>query len=1279
MHRLKFFILSFLLSLNLFAASNENEQGYTINFENVQLKELLQFVSKIGGFNVIYNESEVPFQVTFVSDKPTTLTDIKSALIQILRIHNLSMIEEGNNLIIHKNVQVKQIPTVVSKENPLKGEMPSIMTKVFKIHKGNPSSIASIITPLLSTTAMVEVSLDTRQLIVTDVASSINTVKELLKSLDVPQTPYDVDTYEAENLSAKQLELLIKKIMMPLTEGTLLEVVAQPETNSLYIVSTPFLIDKAISILEELDRDVTLSAGTSRRLSGENILIYPLQHSSKETILKTLRQIIDESKKQGLDSTTLKKIVDNSSFVKSTHSLIFIGYPENLALIEALIQNIDNPKNHLVSKKSTFLLFEPKGLSVDDVLGVVDEVVDNLSENGYPNQVLIQTLKNAMPIRDINSILFMADPETEKELEDLLSSIVGSYNVGDTSEFYLYNIKKASEEQMSDALRNLIDYLKKSDYPNTNLINTISSMRWIKASNSLFFVGSNKSLQELANILPTFDVEPSASHEKLTQSAPPSEFLVYSPKNINAQELLYMVEETEGELAQTDLSDPTFMNCLSSGRYLESSDQIIFTGTPEALKRLVILLEKLDHAMHNKNADVSLYIYYPNNLSFEQLKNMLVGVIEDAQSHSKSGYSTLSKTIDTMRPIPNSSGIQFMGTPDTLDKLKKILAQIDGSGGVTTGVGGNILVYKIKSVSPTDLISQLKSLVRQQKGGSKRNKAFIEAIDSVRYVKSSHSLVFVGNQQVLEQIKKVLGDLDSTVARKVSDEKVVTERKVEGYQIYVPQYVPGQELVSMVTNFEAHLTNVGMLNEGLSEVIDHLSYVQKTNTIIVSGEKDSVLEVIALLKQFDNLQTLEATGGLETPMENINDQGFLLYKIQNLAGNEITGALQKISQSLKYQEQGTKKNDDLISAISSIQWIETTNSLIATGSPSVLSKLESLLKNVDRPIAQVFIEVLVLDTTLSDSTTFGLGWQNKGTIYEKFGYSFGNLMPGSDSTSAPLAKNLDGIDNATVPAGKSIPPLAGGYMGIIGDIIFHNGNSYSSIGSLLNALKTEGDTTVVLSQKIVAQDNQNAKIFSGDNVPFTGSLVTTSGLSQTTNANLEYRNIGVTLSITPNISSDGMITLDIDEELSEEANTGEDDSSSDITTASINGIRTSKTNMTTKIRVPDRHFLVLSGTMKNQTVRSVAGVPCLGGLPLIGAAFSKTQKDIQTRNVIIFVKPHIIENTQQYQDITYNQEQIYSGPNQCNTEDFVQGLGLVKTPEDEYLDDQDEDFLFFDE
>lgn len=1205
MTRLKLFIFSLLLSISAFSADrNAVEPGYTINFENVQAKEVLQFLSKVANLNLIFNESDLSFTISFVSDREASLTDIKSAVIQILRIHGLSMIEDGGNLIIHKNPGVKQIPTVVSSENPYKGEMPPIITRVFKIHRGNPTNIAALLTPLLSTTAIIEVSADTRQIIVTDVTSSIETVQQLLKSLDSPESSYDIDSYTATHTSGLELQILVQKIMDPIREGTTLDIVVQPNTNTLYIVSTPFLIDKTISILEELDRDLgILKTSGKHKLSSTNILMYQLKNRSEKMVINIIHQIIKESKQQGLNVDELEKIVDNALYIKATHSLAFIGLPHNLALINGLLENIDTGHSILGSDEASFFLFEPKGMSVDNMQKVLDEIAQNLKNSGYPNRPLIEVLQHASPIYPLNAILFVGNPE---------------------------------------------------------------------------------SLEELQQILPSFDNNSSVSHELLTHAPPSTEFLVFTPENTDAYELKSMILETAAKLNMSKLSDPAFMNCLESVKILESTKQLLFTGNIESLSRLRILLEQLDLQGHDDKEETMIFIYEPKSLSYKELKITLEGIVKDAESFQHAAYFPLSKTIESMREVKNSSTVQFVGTEASIIKLKAILTQIDHDHDIKNAFGTNILVYKVKASAPNELIKELKFIAGETKKLSNKNTPFYNAVYSVRYIKNSHSLVFVGAEKSLAKIHKILDGFEAGItAKKETAKKGAPEEKriVEGYQIYVPQYIPGLELIQMVSSFENHLVNSGMINKGLAEVVDHLSYVQKTHTIIVSGEKSAVTEVIGLLKQFDTLETLEATGGsTEADVETITDQGFLLYKIQNISGSEIVNALNKISSNLTAKNKNAAQHQELIQAISSVQWIETTNSLIANGVPNILTKLDQLLKSIDRPLAQVFIEVLVIDTSLSDELTFGLSWQNKGTIDEKLGYAVGNFTPQTDSPGIPLANNFNQIDGSTTPSAKAIPPLAGGYLGIIGDVIFHNGKSYSSIGSLLNALKTKGDTTVVLSQKIVTQDNQNAKIFSGSNIPFTGSLVTTSGLSQTTNANLEYRNIGVTLSITPNISDDGMITLDINEEISSESGTG-NNNNTQVDARNINGIRTAKTNMMTKIRVPDRHFLILSGTMRNQVVRNVSGIPCLGGLPLIGAAFNKTEKSFDNRNVIMFVKPHIINNTQQHAEITAAQEKLYSQPDQTNPEDFDNGIELVRSASDfdGYDDFEEDDFDFDDE
>ena len=74
--------------------------------------------------------------------------------------------------------------------------------------------------------------------------------------------------------------------------------------------------------------------------------------------------------------------------------------------------------------------------------------------------------------------------------------------------------------------------------------------------------------------------------------------------------------------------------------------------------------------------------------------------------------------------------------------------------------------------------------------------------------------------------------------------------------------------------------------------------------------------------------------------------------------------------------------------------------------------------------------------------------------------------------------------------------------------------------------------------------------------------------------------------------------------------------------------------MSTNAHVPDGHFLILSGMTKNTKIQSNTGVPCLGGLPLIGSLFNKKEKQSDKRNLLIFVKPHIVNSSEDYLKLT---------------------------------------------
>jgi len=352
---------------------------------------------------------------------------------------------------------------------------------------------------------------------------------------------------------------------------------------------------------------------------------------------------------------------------------------------------------------------------------------------------------------------------------------------------------------------------------------------------------------------------------------------------------------------------------------------------------------------------------------------------------------------------------------------------------------------------------------------------------------------------------------------------------------------------------------------------------------------------------------------------------FHIYKLQYQKGAEILATIKQLAASAF-----TAKEKEFQDLVQTMHWIESTNSLVFNSSNEGATQIEHLIQSLDTPQKQVFIEVLVIETDAKEASEFGLEWGGGGKYKDRLGLGFGSFS-GRDGNF--FAQNLQGISATSTPSGTNQFPLGKGFdLGVIGDLIFHKGRTFLSLGSLISALEKDGKISVILNQKILTQDNKSSSIFVGDNIPFTGSVVQTVGASQQTTANIEYRDVGVSLKITPLLGDGEIITLEIDEEITE----ARDDLRE--LESRVNGIQTTKTNMSTRVHVPDQHFLVLSGMVKNSRITKKTGIPCLGGLPLIGALFSKNKVEKEKKNILIFVRPQIIHSFDHYKDLSNLEE-----------------------------------------
>lgn len=382
------------------------------------------------------------------------------------------------------------------------------------------------------------------------------------------------------------------------------------------------------------------------------------------------------------------------------------------------------------------------------------------------------------------------------------------------------------------------------------------------------------------------------------------------------------------------------------------------------------------------------------------------------------------------------------------------------------------------------------------------------------------------------------------------------------------------------------------------------------------------------------------SGGTVTslPLGHIERTKFHIQKLQYRKGGDISKALLSIGESLRDTE---AVNSDLISTINSVQWLEASNALVYTGTPEAILKVKELVDEMDAPLRQVFIEMLILETSIRDSLEYGVSWGSK------FG---GGDTAGAEAfvsgvRNAPGLLKTSGVLNAAnVTPTRLIPDAVAaittnGYnMGIIGQSITMGGVTFKSISALVHALHEKADQNIVLNPKILTEDNVPAEIFVGENIKFKTQSVSNNAGDIITN-NFEFRDVGTLLKVTPFLGPSNIITLEIQQERSSQI-TGSNTTSTTLSTIDP-GPDTSINKTKTRIHIPNGYFLVMSGMISDTVSRGRNQVPCLGGAPIIGAAFTDKLYRQEKKNLMIFIRPLLVDTEEEMQNLTKHQQNVW--------------------------------------
>ncbi|MBS1120723.1 MAG: ral secretion pathway protein [Deltaproteobacteria bacterium] len=290
---------------------------------------------------------------------------------------------------------------------------------------------------------------------------------------------------------------------------------------------------------------------------------------------------------------------------------------------------------------------------------------------------------------------------------------------------------------------------------------------------------------------------------------------------------------------------------------------------------------------------------------------------------------------------------------------------------------------------------------------------------------------------------------------------------------------------------------------------------------------------------------------------------------------------------------------------------KATNALIVMSSGRDFVAIKRVVKDLDQPRRQIFIEALILEVQLSKDLSIGTS-SHGGLPTDR-----GDLLLGGVQT--PNLKSLDI---------KSLAAANGLIGGLIGAPLTNSqtflGTSIPSYGILFQALATQDNTNILSAPAIIAIDNEKAEFSVGNNIPYKAGLSFggfglpaggAAGAAGSIGQNIQREKLNLSLNVTPHISSNDAVRLEIEQETKDIG--GKD--------AELGPTWTER-KLKTQVVVHDQQSVVIGGLVQERDIYSVTKVPLLGDIPILGYLFKYSTKTKKKTNLLILLTPYIIKD-----------------------------------------------------
>ncbi|MBP7274641.1 MAG: type II secretion system secretin GspD [Kiritimatiellae bacterium] len=298
-----------------------------------------------------------------------------------------------------------------------------------------------------------------------------------------------------------------------------------------------------------------------------------------------------------------------------------------------------------------------------------------------------------------------------------------------------------------------------------------------------------------------------------------------------------------------------------------------------------------------------------------------------------------------------------------------------------------------------------------------------------------------------------------------------------------------------------------------------------------------------------------------------------------------------------------------------------SNSILLMGRRGDVEALIEIVRQIDVMLAQVIIEAVIVEVTLSDNISYGFDWlQRSLTAYES--QNTGPL--GGVTSNQPIASWGGGLVTGESAAFMDAATVARDTALSGGSLTYFLTLNNLNLDGILRMAASSSDAKVLSTPVIMTTDNTEATIIAGEERPVVGVTTVTDGGNRS--SSYEYRNIGIELAVKPRINPARVVVMEVKQTA---------DNVGDIVQIDGNEVPViTKRELQAFLTVSNRTTVVLGGLVSNTDRKTQTKVPFVGDIPIIGRLFRSQSTQKQRTELLVFLTPYVITTPGEARDET---------------------------------------------